>query len=187
MVCNFNLKTYEEINLTDCWKYSPFSPTKTDDFSTALLLPSLLQTLEQIDLIHTLIDQYPQRLALAECADDVFSIFRSGRVASLIGVEGLHQIANSVSVIRIYHRLGIRYMTLCHDSNTRWADAAVSRILVRCRSGEGRWVRSAWFERFGDIEEKKNGLLLMLLCFTRHLLPNPMVGFRKLEAICCWR
>ena len=87
-----------------------------------------MQTLQQIDLIHTLIAQNPRQLALAERADDILPIFRSGKVASLIGVEGLHQIANSASVLRMYHRLGVRYVTLCHDSNTMWADAAVSRF-----------------------------------------------------------
>ena len=87
-----------------------------------------MQTLQQIDLIHTLIAQNPRQLALAERADNILTIFRSGKVASLIGVEGLHQIANSASVLRMYHRLGVRYVTLCHDSNTMWADAAVSRF-----------------------------------------------------------
>lgn len=104
------------------------SPLKTDDFSTSTLLPSLLQTLQQIDLIHNLIAQHPQHFALAERANDILPIFRSGRIASLIGVEGLHQIANSASVLRMYHRLGVRYVTLCHDSNTKWADAAVSNF-----------------------------------------------------------
>ena len=114
------LKTYTE----------PLQPinsqTKTDEFSTPTNLPSLLQTLQQIDLIHTLIKQHPRQLAFTERADDILPIFRSGRVASLIGVEGLHQIANSASVLRMYHRLGVRYVTLCHDSNNRYADSAVS-------------------------------------------------------------
>ncbi|KAI4288946.1 MAG: hypothetical protein L6R35_001784 [Caloplaca aegaea] len=82
------------------------SPTGSDDFSTRALLPSLLQTLQQIDLIRNIIAQHPKELALAEYADDIVPIFHSGRVASLIGVEGLHQIGNSASVLRMYHKLG---------------------------------------------------------------------------------
>ncbi|KAL8911348.1 MAG: hypothetical protein Q9171_003475 [Xanthocarpia ochracea] len=108
-------------------------PTGNDDFSTPALLPSLLQTLEQIDLIHNIIAQHLKELALAERADDIVPIFHSGRVASLIGVEGLHQIGNSASVLRMYHKLGVRYVTLCHDSNTKFADAAVSLNLLSAK------------------------------------------------------
>jgi membrane dipeptidase len=57
---------------------------------------------------------------------EVWDIFNSGRVAGLIGVEGLHQIANSASVLRNFRRLGVRYITLTHDSNNLYADATVS-------------------------------------------------------------
>ena len=116
---------------------APTSPVKTDDFSTSTLLPSLLETLQQIDLIHCLIAQHPRQFAIAQRADEILPIFRSGRIASLIGVEGLHQIANSASVLRTYHRLGVRYVTLCHDSNTIWADSAV-RIPLPSRQEESQ-------------------------------------------------
>ena len=73
-----------------------------------------------------MISKYPKVFGLAECAQDVWRIFKAGGIASLIGVEGLHQIANSASVLRMYHRLGVRYITLAHNSNTKYADAAVS-------------------------------------------------------------
>lgn len=84
-------------------------------------------TLQQIDLVHTLVDLFPTVFALAFRAADIMPIFRSGRIASLIGIEGLHQIDNSASVLRMYHRLGVRYITLCHDCNNAYADAAVSK------------------------------------------------------------
>ena len=86
----------------------------------------LRQTIQQIDLIHAVIKTHSDRLGLVERSVDILNIFRSGRIASLLGVEGLHQIANSASVLRMYHRLGVRYVTLCHDSNTMYADSAVS-------------------------------------------------------------
>ncbi|OAA41287.1 Peptidase M19, renal dipeptidase [Metarhizium rileyi] len=97
----------------DC---SPAS-NASDDFSTANHYESLRDTLQQIDIIHTLIERYPDSLGLARTSAEVWDAFRSGRVASLIGVEGLHQIANSASVMRSFYRLGVRYITLTHDSN----------------------------------------------------------------------
>jgi membrane dipeptidase len=70
-------------------------------------------------------EKYSHALGLARTSKDVWDIFKSGRVAGLIGVEGLHQIANSASVMRNFHRLGIRYITLTHDSNNLYGDSTV--------------------------------------------------------------
>ncbi len=80
--------------------------------------------LEQIDIARQVIDAYPETFALAETADDVERIFRDGKIASLIGLEGGHAIANSLGVLRAYYRLGARYMTLTHRNTLDWADAA---------------------------------------------------------------
>jgi membrane dipeptidase len=80
--------------------------------------------LEQIDLIYRMIARYPEDFALARTADDVRRIVASGRVAALIGVEGGHTIENSLGSLRIFSRLGVRYMTLTHANSTDWADAA---------------------------------------------------------------
>lgn len=82
--------------------------------------------MQQIDLIHRMVEQYPTAFALAHTAADILPIFSSGRITSLIGVEGLHQIGNSVSALRTFHRLGVRYVTLVHNKNNLFADSAVS-------------------------------------------------------------
>jgi len=81
-------------------------------------------TLEQIDLVHRMAGRYPDRLELALTAADVERVFAAGRVASLIGAEGGHSIACSLGVLRVLHRLGVRYLTLTHNANVPWADSA---------------------------------------------------------------
>jgi membrane dipeptidase len=50
--------------------------------------------------------------------------FEAGHVASMIGVEGLHQIDGSIAAIREVHELGARYITLTHNCNNVFATAA---------------------------------------------------------------
>jgi len=81
--------------------------------------------LEQIDFIHRLTEHLPE-LEMAYTAADVRRIHGAGRIASLIGIEGGHAIENSLSLLRQFHALGVRYLTLTHSANTDWADAATA-------------------------------------------------------------
>lgn len=81
-------------------------------------------TLEQIDALYDLVARHPDRLELARTADDVERISGAGRIASMIGVEGGHQIGGSLGTLRILARLGAGYLTLTHNDDTDWADSA---------------------------------------------------------------
>jgi membrane dipeptidase len=81
-------------------------------------------TLEQIDLVYNLAARYPDAFEIARTAADVRRIQRSGKIASLMGVEGGHQIDNSLATLRQYHQLGVGYMTLTHTLTIDWADSA---------------------------------------------------------------
>src|SRR3984885_12161986 len=81
-------------------------------------------TVEQIDLVKRLAAKYPDDLELALTAADVRRIHRAGRIAALIGIEGGHQIDNSLAVLRQMYDLGARYMTLTHVLTTGWAASA---------------------------------------------------------------
>jgi membrane dipeptidase len=81
-------------------------------------------TFEQIDVVHRLDATYPDTFALALTADDITRIHKSGKIASLIGIEGGHSINNSLGVLRQLYDAGARYMTLTHSANNDWADSA---------------------------------------------------------------
>ena len=80
-------------------------------------------TLEQVDVVHRMMRRYPDTFELALTAADVQRIFESGRIASLIGMEGGHSIDGSLATLRMFHSLGARYMTLTHSTNIAWADS----------------------------------------------------------------
>lgn len=83
-------------------------------------LEPLRDTLQQIDLIHRLVEKYVQHLELAYKAEDIMNIVQKGKVAGILSIEGLHQVGNSASVLRNYYRLGVRCATLTH--NSKYAD-----------------------------------------------------------------
>lgn len=84
----------------------------------------VVETLEQIDLVRSIVARYPETFALARTADDVRKAHAAGRIASMIGVEGGGQIDGSLSVLRSYAALGAGYLTLTHSRNIAWADSA---------------------------------------------------------------
>ncbi|HEX4479345.1 MAG TPA: dipeptidase [Rudaea sp.] len=81
-------------------------------------------TLEQIDIVKSMAARWPKDFAMAYTADDVIRAHNAGRVASLIGIEGGHQIDNSLPILRQMYAAGARYMTLTHALNNDWADSA---------------------------------------------------------------
>ncbi|MFI8351476.1 dipeptidase [Streptomyces sp. NPDC085596] len=97
-------------------------------------------TLEQIDCVTRLIERYPDELAPALTAADMEAARASGRIASLMGAEGGHSIANSLGTLRGLYALGVRYMTLTHNDNVDWADSATDEPKAGGLTAFGREV-----------------------------------------------
>jgi membrane dipeptidase len=134
--------------------YVPATPSKTNG-------SFIRQTMEQIDLIHRMVKQYPEVFEMADTSDDVERISKAGKVASMIGVEGGHCIENSIPMLRIYHKLGVRYMTLTHSENTDWADSATDK------------PKSNGLSPFGDDVVREMNRIGMLVDIS-HVSPETM-------------
>ncbi|KAJ3847539.1 membrane dipeptidase-domain-containing protein [Lentinula lateritia] len=80
-------------------------------------------TLEQIDVANLLIEKYPDTFQFARNAEGIRSSISNGKIASLLGVEGAHQLGNSISVLRQYQALGVSYVTLTHTCHNAFADS----------------------------------------------------------------
>src|SRR5258707_219840 len=72
------------------------------------------RTLDLRDAMQRVLDAHPDQIQLALAASDVERITRSGKIAAVLSIEGGHEIADDLAVLRVYHRLGIRSMTLTH-------------------------------------------------------------------------
>ncbi|WP_200263358.1 dipeptidase [Streptomyces sp. HSG2] len=97
-------------------------------------------TLEQIDCVRQLIERHPTRLRAAFTAADMEAARAEGRIASLMGAEGGHSIADSLATLRGLYLLGVRYLTLTHNDNVGWADSATDEPRAGGLTAFGREV-----------------------------------------------
>jgi membrane dipeptidase len=124
-------------------------------------LVSASTELEQIDIARRIVERYPEALAFASSADEVERAMRSGRVASLFGMEGGHAIENSLGALRAYYALGVRYMTLTHGKTLDWADSATDE------------ARHGGLTPFGEEVVREMNRLGMLVDLS-HVSPDTM-------------
>lgn len=82
------------------------------------------RALQLIDGVLEQVRRHPEELQLALCAEDILAAKRGGRFAVLLGLEGGHAIENDLGLLRLYHRLGVRYMTLTWANSNDWADSS---------------------------------------------------------------
>jgi membrane dipeptidase len=85
---------------------------------------ALLQTMEQIDVVHRMVRRYPETFEMASTADDITRIAASGKIACMLGIEGGYSIQESLPILRRLYSQGCRYMTLTHSKSLAWADSA---------------------------------------------------------------
>ncbi|HEX7961650.1 MAG TPA: dipeptidase, partial [Terriglobales bacterium] len=85
---------------------------------------SARRALDVIDGVYEQARRHPESLEMAFTADDIRRIHKSGKIAALMGIEGGHAIEDSLSALRQFYRLGVRYMTLTHSNTNNWADSS---------------------------------------------------------------
>ena len=126
-------------------------------------------TMEEIDTVYRLAAAYPESIEMAFAAGDIERIFHSGKIASLLGMEGGHSIDNSLAALRMFYRLGVRYMTLTHSSNIPWADSATDTAKVGGLSPFGRAVVSEmnWLGMLVDLSHVSPAAMNAALDVTR--------------------
>ena len=83
-------------------------------------------TLSQLDLLRRLSSYYPLfTIANQNISMQIADFKERRKIISPYAIEGLHQIGNSYSNLRLFHDLGVRYATLTHNCHNAFADAAL--------------------------------------------------------------
>jgi membrane dipeptidase len=82
------------------------------------------RALDMIDAVYEQARRHPQDLEMAYTAEDIRRITKEHKIAALMGIEGGHAIEDSLHAVRMFYRLGVRYMTLTHTNTNDWADSS---------------------------------------------------------------
>lgn len=83
------------------------------------------RTLQMIDTVrHDIVEKYPAEFEFATTAEGIVAARKKGKFAALMGIEGGHAIEDSLRLLRDFHALGIRYMTLTHTNSNSWAGSS---------------------------------------------------------------
>ena len=100
----------------------------------ALWVPTFYKGAEAIrrmldlrDAVQSVFDTYPDLVELATTASEVERIVRAHKIAAILTLESGHEIDDDLAVLRMFHRLGIRSITLTHFRNNNWADSSTDK------------------------------------------------------------
>jgi membrane dipeptidase len=81
------------------------------------------RALDVIDVVLQQVRRHSETLEAASTAADIRRIVKTGKIAALMGIEGGHAIEDSLPALRMFYKLGVRYMTLTHTNTNDWADS----------------------------------------------------------------
>jgi len=98
------------------------------------------RTLQLRDAMQQLFDAHPDQIELALNAADVERIVKAGKISAMLTIESGHAIADDLAALRMFHRLGVRSMTLTHFRNNNWADSSTDNPQHNGLSEFGREV-----------------------------------------------
>lgn len=112
---------------------------------------ALHSTMEMLDLFWRWMEEYPGDLAFAGSGQDILEVHSSGRVASLLAIEGGEALEGSLANLRMFYRLGVRLLTLTWNHRNDLA------------AGQGEGPGGGGLSRFGEAvvaEMNKLGMLV---------------------------
>ena len=105
------------------------------DYPQHLWLP---RALEVLDALHREVAANSKDMEFATSAADIERIHKSGKLAALASLEGGHLINDSLGVLRLFHKLGVRYMTLAHFASNSYSDSMTGAEIHNGLSKAGR-------------------------------------------------
>ena len=86
---------------------------------------SIQRVLDMADAVKQLCASYPDEIGVARTAADIRQLASAGKRSAVLCVEGGHAIEDDLAVLRQFHELGFRSMTLTWNNTNNWADGVL--------------------------------------------------------------
>src|SRR6266850_39597 len=133
------------------------------------------RALDLIDAVRTQVERNPRELTLAVTAAQIEAAQKAGKLAVLMGLEGGHALEGDLRMLRNFHRLGVRYMTLTWSNTNELGDSSgdIDKPEVKHHGGLTALGRQAVEEMIRAVA--KNGGVVMVNFFSGFVDE----GFRK--------
>ncbi|MBQ9193053.1 MAG: dipeptidase [Bacteroidales bacterium] len=80
--------------------------------------------LEMLSAVYDSVEKYPEQVAMAFTPEDALRNMRNGLVSIFMGMENGSPFQESIPLLRTFHRMGVRYVTLTHNGDNALADSA---------------------------------------------------------------
>ena len=110
------------------------------------------KALEALTSVYDMLERYPDKAALATDARTARKLKKQGRIAIFLGMENAGPIHKDLSLLRLFYRMGVRYITLTHAGNNEVCDS--------CATKEKRWNGVSRFGRELIAEMNRLGILV---------------------------
>lgn len=89
---------------------------------------SARRALAMIDGLLRTVDRNPDRMRLCTSVAEIRAAVAARQHAALMGIEGGHAIEGDLGLLRLFARLGVRYMTLTHTNHNEYADSCAEAV-----------------------------------------------------------
>ena len=91
----------------------------------------------QIDSLDAAVKRNPDKIVKVGSVKEVWKVVKQHKIAALIGLEGGHQIENSLKNLDSLYQRGARYITLTWNNSTDWATSAFDEKTNPAFKGKG--------------------------------------------------
>ena len=107
----------------------------------------------EIDTLYATVERNPSKMMIVKTSEELSTAVKSGKLGSMIGVEGGHMIEDKMEYLEALYARGARYMTLTWNNSTSWASSAADE---RAKKNLGRPYGLNTFGK--EIVKKMNAL-----------------------------
>jgi membrane dipeptidase len=110
------------------------------------------KALEAMASVYDMLGKYPHLASLATDAQTARKLKGQGKIAIFLGMENAGPLHKDLSLLRLFYRMGVRYITLTHAGNNEVCDS--------CATKEKRWHGVSPFGRELVAEMNRLGILV---------------------------